>query len=145
MIQHGGRAMTDWLIGFAAAGAVFLALDVLWLSFVATAVYRPLLRDVLAADVHFGAAALFYLVYLAGVLVLAVAPAVQNGSLATACALGAVLGFVAYGTYDLTNAATLKVWPATVVALDMAWGTVLTAATAGAAYLAITAFGARGG
>jgi len=144
MFEHGGMTMTNWLVGYGAAGAVFLALDAAWLSVVAPAVYRPALGELLAERVHFGAAALFYLVYVAGVLVLAVQPALQNASFATACALGATLGFVAYATYDLTNAATLKTWPVKIVVIDVAWGTVLTAATAAAGYLAIGAMSARG-
>ena len=78
-------------------------------------------------------------------LILAVAPAVERGSLTWAFLLGAVLGLVAYATYDLSNAATLKHWPVKIVVMDVAWGALLTAATSAAAYLAITAFGSRAG
>ncbi|MBI1210699.1 MAG: DUF2177 family protein [Alphaproteobacteria bacterium] len=135
--------MTTWLIGYAAASVVFLALDLFWLGFVAQSVYRPALDTLLRERVRLGPAVLFYLVYVGGVLALAVAPAVEHASFVTACLLGAVLGLVAYATYDFTNAATLKMWPAKVVFVDLAWGVFLTAVTSATAYLAITAMGPR--
>jgi uncharacterized membrane protein len=83
-----------------------------------------------------GVAFLFYLLYVVGIVVFAVLPGLREENWRTAAMLGALLGLVAYGTYDLTNLATLKGWPMTVTIVDMAWGVVLTAASATAGYFA---------
>jgi uncharacterized membrane protein len=84
------------------------------------------------------AAVAFYLVYIAGVLVFALRPALASGDWRTAVLFGALFGFFAYATYDLTNLATLRVWSLPVSLIDMAWGTVLTGVAAGAgAYAAL--------
>jgi uncharacterized membrane protein len=130
-----------WLVGYGVAGIVMLALDFAWLSVVAPAVYRPEIGVMLAERINLAAAALFYLVYVAGVVVLAAQPGVKAQSVLTACAYGATLGLVAYATYDLTNLATLKVWSVKVAVIDIAWGAVMTAVVSAAAYLAMTAVG----
>jgi uncharacterized membrane protein len=104
------RQMTNWLIGYIAALAVFLVLDMLWLGYIANSVYRAALDGLMLEQIRMVPAVLFYVIYVAGVLVLAVSPAVERGSLMTAYLFGAVLGLVAYATYDLSNAATLKSW-----------------------------------
>lgn len=83
---------------------------------------------------NLGIALVFYLVYIVGVVVLAVNPALEKGQWTTAILYGGLLGFVAYGTYDITNLATLKSWPNIVAIVDMVWGTVLTASVATIAY-----------
>ncbi|MFM9864449.1 MAG: DUF2177 family protein [Micropepsaceae bacterium] len=125
-----------WLLAYGATALVFAALDFVWLTQMGEAVYRPALQELMAPDVNYPAAVVFYVVYIACVVFLAVRPAVQARSLATAFVNGAVLGLCAYATYDLTNMATLKVWPMHVAALDVGWGTVLTAIAAAAGYLA---------
>jgi uncharacterized membrane protein len=132
--------MREWLIGYAAAGAVFLVLDLIWLSTVGRALYWPTLGPLLAERVNVPAAVAFYLIYVAGIVVLAVQPGLKAQSLGAACATGAALGLMAYATYDLTNLATLKTWSVKVALVDMAWGSVLTAVAAGAGYLAMTAW-----
>ena len=79
-------------------------------------------------------AAIFYVMYSAVVVLLASAPAFRSGSLQDALLLGAILGFAAYGTYDITNMATLKNWPVVMSVVDMAWGTALTAAASAVGY-----------
>lgn len=132
--------MREWLIGYAAAGAVFLVLDLIWLGTVGRAVYTPALAPVLSEKVFMPAAIAFYVIYIAGILFLAVQPGLKAQSLMVACATGAALGLIAYATYDLTNLATLKTWSVKVAILDIAWGSFLTAVAAGAAYLAMTAW-----
>jgi len=129
--------MRDWIIGYAAAGVVFLVLDLIWLSTVGRALYWPALGSIFSERVNIPAAAAFYLLYLLGILVLAVQPGLRAQSLLTACGMGAMLGLIAYATYDLTNLATLKTWSVKVAIVDMAWGSILTAIAAGAAYLAM--------
>jgi uncharacterized membrane protein len=123
---------------YVAALVGFLAVDMLWLGVVARGFYRRHLGFLFADQVNWWAAFSFYLLFVAGVLVFAVAPALQAGSLSRALLLGGLLGLLTYGTYDLTNLATVKSWPPVVTLVDMAWGTVLTAAVSGIGYLAGT-------
>lgn len=123
----------QFIVAYASTGLVFLALDALWLGFMASRVYRPLIGDLMAEQPNWPPAVLFYLLYVTGAVVFAVQPALASGRWTTALMLGAFLGLVAYGTYDLTNHATLRNWPAAMTAIDLAWGTFATAmaATAG--------------
>jgi len=130
-----------WLAGYGAAGVAMLVLDLAWLSIVAPAVYRPEIGAVLAERINLVAAALFYIVYVAGVVVLAAQPGVKAQSVLAACAYGAMLGLVAYATYDLTNLATLKVWSVKVAVIDIAWGAAMTSIASATAYFAMTAVG----
>ncbi|MGD2218013.1 MAG: DUF2177 family protein [Gemmatimonadales bacterium] len=113
----------------------FLILDFAWLGVVARGFYRQQLGHLLSPDVRWSAAGVFYLIFVAGVVVFAVLPAVERGSLVRALLLGGFLGLVAYAAYDLTNLATLRGFPALVAVVDMVWGTVLTAAVAALGYL----------
>jgi uncharacterized membrane protein len=123
-----------YLLAYAATAVIFFAIDFIWLSN-AVGFYRERLGDLLLEKPNLGYAAGFYLLYVVGVVVLAVVPALNGGSWVNAAIAGAVLGLVAYGTYDMTNLSTLKNWSLTVSLVDMAWGTVLTAASATGGYL----------
>jgi uncharacterized membrane protein len=114
---------------------VFFALDLTWLGVVARDFYRAQLGPLLRPDVLWPAALAFYAVYIAGILVFAVQPALQAESLVRAVALGAFFGFVAYATFDLTALALLRGFPGAMVVVDLAWGTVLTGSVAAAGYL----------
>lgn len=114
----------------------FFAIDLVWLGIVARPFYQQHLGPMLRPDVRWGAAILFYLLFLAGILVFAVLPGVERGSLWRAVALGAFFGLVAYATYDLTSLALVKGFPDIVAVVDMAWGTVLSATIAAAGYAA---------
>ena len=120
--------MTRYLILYAACAAIFFPLDFIWLSLTAKNLYRRELGDLLLEQPNLLIAAGFYLAYIAGVVILVAAPA--DGDLVKALLTGAVLGFVAYGTYDLTNLSTLRGFTPTIAVIDMAWGTILTATTA---------------
>ncbi len=113
---------------------VFFAVDMLWLGVVAKSFYQNKLAAFLG-PVNWTAAIIFYLLYIVGILVFAVLPAVSAGSLVRAITLGAFFGFVAYATYDLTNLATLKNWPLSVTIVDMLWGAVLTGTVAAGSYM----------
>jgi uncharacterized membrane protein len=109
--------------------ATLLALDAIWLGLVARGLYARELGHLLAPSVRWGAALAFYLLYVAGLLTLVVMP--NRGATAGAVAWrGALFGLVAYATYDLTNLATIAGWPVSVTVVDLAWGAVITAATA---------------
>jgi uncharacterized membrane protein len=97
--------------------------------------YNPQLGVLMRDKPNLAVALVFYLVYVVGVLVLAVIPGVDAGSLGKAILFGALLGLVAYGTYDFTNLATVRGFPAIVAAVDVVWGTVLTGTVAAAGYM----------
>jgi len=113
---------------------VFLAIDMVWLGVLAKGFYQRHLGDLLRPDVRWGAALLFYLIFVGGVLLFAVLPALERVSFRHAVLLGGLFGMIAYATYDLTNLATLRGFPPIVAVVDMAWGFVLTAIVAGAGY-----------
>jgi uncharacterized membrane protein len=122
---------------------VFLILDALWLGVVARGFYREQFGDLMRPDVRWGAALLFYLLFIAAVLVFVVTPALDRGSLVYAIGMGAFFGLVAYATYDLTNLAVLRGFSVTIAVVDMAWGAVVTAGTSAAAFLLAGKFGVR--
>lgn len=113
----------------------FLAIDGLWLGFVARNLYRKYLGFLMTPNTVWAAAVLFYLLYIVGVLVFAVLPGLDAGSIGKAALLGALFGLIAYATYDLTNLATIKDWPVLVTVIDLIWGTALSAAVATIGYL----------
>ncbi|WJH40348.1 DUF2177 family protein [Aliirhizobium terrae] len=123
-----------YVIAYVATTVAFLGLDFLWLGTVATGFYKSRLGDMLLNQPNFVAAGVFYLFYVAGIVYFAVQPALVSGNWTTAAIAGAILGFIAYGTYDMTNLATLKNWSPAVSAVDMAWGTVLTSFSAVVGY-----------
>ena len=112
----------------------FLVIDLLWLGVVARPFYRAQLGPLMRENVNWTAALAFYLIYVAGIVILVVEPAVERESLVHALALGAVLGLVAYAAFDLTSLATLQGFPWAMAIVDLLWGTVLTAAVSGITY-----------
>ena len=129
------RHLLTYLGTFLAVGV----LDALWLGVIARSWYAQGLGHLMSERPFWPAAAGFYLLYPVGLLVFAVLP--SGGDLARALALGAAAGLFAYGTYDLTNAATLRRWPANLVVIDLMCGVVLTALAATAGFVAGRAVG----
>ena len=121
------------LIAYLSTVIVFLGIDFIWLTLTVNMVYKPRLGGLLMDKPNLPVALAFYLVYVIGIVVFAVMPAIEQGNWTRALWGGALFGFMAYATYDLTNLATLAGWSTTVSIIDMIWGTVLTgiAATAG--------------
>lgn len=128
--------MARYLVAYLAAAAVMAALDLAWLSYAVKAFFEPAVGGLLAEKTNNTAAVLFYLLYVGGILLFAVTPALRGGGLTTALLMGAAFGFFAYMTYDLTNMATLKGWPGWLAAMDISWGTLVTALAAAAGYFA---------
>ena len=114
--------------------AAFFAIDLVWLGVVAQGFYQKHLGAILREDVVWPAAAGFYLLYIAAVLVFAVLPGLAEGSLGRAVLLGGFFGLVAYATFDLTGMALIQGFNWTVVVVDLVWGTVLTGSVAAAGY-----------
>jgi len=127
----------QYLAAYIATAVVFLFIDYLWLAHIAKNFYSSRLGHLLADNPNLGVAAVFYAVYVIGVVIFAVAPALQSGTWKTALIYGALFGFFCYATYDMTNLATLKNWPVTVVVVDVIWGTVLTGTSAVLGYLIV--------
>lgn len=121
---------------YAATTAVFFALDITWLGFVAKGIYQRQMGHLLAENTRWGAAIAFYLIYVAAIVILCVLPAVEKQSVMRALALGAVFGLAAYAAFDLTSLALIKGFPGGIVPLDLAWGVVLTASVSAAGYYA---------
>lgn len=129
--------MSDFIIRFVVAGALFAIIDGIWLSFVANKFYRSQIGPLLLDKPNLPAAIAFYLVFLVGLVVFVINPAIQSNDWKVALGLGALFGFVTYATYDLTNLATLKGYPLTLTLVDLAWGTVLTASVSAAAFFVL--------
>lgn len=122
--------MKIYLIAYFAAVVAFIIIDGLWLGIVARNLYASHMGDLLRKDFLVGPAAAFYLVYAAGLVFLAVRPMQPELSLLNVAAYGAIIGFLAYGTYDMTNLSTLRDWPVLISVVDLIWGTVLSASVA---------------
>jgi uncharacterized membrane protein len=127
--------MKQFVVSYLATGIIFLILDAIWLSLMGPTFYRAMLGDKMLETFSLAPAVVFYLIYLAGVLVFAVYPALASGNWATAAVYGAFFGFCAYATYDLTNQATLKDWPVLLTVADLAWGTFVSGVSATLGYL----------
>ena len=119
---------------YLATTVVFFTIDMVWLGFVASSFYKSQIGSLLKSSPNWTAAVIFYLLFLVGLLIFVVYPAIATGEWQHALIYGALFGFFTYATYDLTNLATLKDWPLLVSIVDMAWGTVLSATVATASF-----------
>jgi len=115
----------EFLKSYLIAFVIFLLVDIIWLSVVASKFYKKHLGYLMKEKPNYIAALVFYLVYIAGLVYLVILPAIQSGVITDAILGGLVFGFVAYATYDLTNLATIKEWPMLVTVVDLAWGSSL--------------------
>ena len=109
------------LVTFLVAFAVFMIIDLIWLGVIAAPFYRNQIGFLMAKKVNWGAAVLFYLIFIAGMVIFVIEPALQAQSFTSALVMGALFGLVTYATYDLTNFATLEGWPLTLVIVDIVW------------------------
>jgi uncharacterized membrane protein len=116
--------------------AVFFAVDLVWLSTATSRIYKPMLGDLLAEQPKLGVAGVFYLLYVVGIVALAVIPGLREGNVVGALWRGALFGLLAYATYDLTNLATIRNWPWQISAIDLVWGTTVNSIVAVAGYFA---------
>jgi uncharacterized membrane protein len=113
---------------------VFFAIDMVWLGVIAKNLYQKQIGHLLSPTVNWPPAVIFYLVYIFGIVYFAVLPGIEKDSLKTVLINAALFGTIAYATYDLTNLATLKDWPTTIVYIDLLWGATLTSLVATASY-----------
>ena len=126
--------MLAYAVAWLSTAIVFASIDALWVKLMTARLYRPLMGQHLAEHFNYAAAAAFYLLYVTGLVILVIAPAMEKRSLARAMIYGALLGLVAYGAYDLTNQASLRGWDMRLTLADMAWGAFASALAASAAY-----------
>lgn len=117
--------MLPFLKLYGIAFVFFLIIDLVWLGLIAKNLYQRQLGHLMADQVNWIAAIVFYLLFIIGLVYFAILPAVNDGQWVKALLLGAFFGFITYATYDLTNLATLKDWPIQITIIDLAWGTFL--------------------
>jgi uncharacterized membrane protein len=125
-----GKAVVIYLITL----PIFFVVDLVWLGVVARDLYQQKLAHVMKPQINWGAAIAFYLIFIVGIVIFAIRPALEVQSAARALAWGALFGFFTYATYDLTNLATIRDWPLIVTVVDLVWGTVLCATVAWVGY-----------
>jgi uncharacterized membrane protein len=123
---------------FAIALPVFFTIDMLWLGIIAKDFYAKQIGGLMKPNINWTAAIIFYLIFIAGLVVFVITPAVIKNSWSHAVLMGALFGFVCYATYDLTNLAVAKDWPVFVTIIDLIWGAVLAASVSVITYLIAT-------
>ncbi len=129
----------ELLIKLLAVGGIMGLLDYLWLGFIAKKLYYAEMGKLLLDKPNMGAALVFYFIYVVGVIVFVLNPALAKDSWLYALGMGALFGLVAYATYDLTNLATMKDFPLKIVIIDLLWGMLITAMVAVGAYFIVKA------
>ena len=125
---------------YAIAFPVFIAFDMLWIGLVAMNFYQKQIGFLMKSNISWLAAIAFYLIFIAGLVLFVIMPAVEKGSWVRALFFGAFFGFVAYATYDLTNLATLKNWPIAVTIADILWGMILSGSVSVLTYFIASKF-----
>ena len=115
---------------------VFFAVDMLWLGVISATFYKKHLGYLMAPDVNWAAALVFYCLFILGILVFVVIPGLTDNALPMMLVKAALFGLITYATYDLTNLATVKDWPMIITLVDLAWGMILTTLVSLAGYFA---------
>jgi uncharacterized membrane protein len=126
---------TKTLLVYLITVPIFFIIDLVWLGVVAKGFYQKHLGYLMRPQINWAAAILFYLLFIIGIVLFAVRPALELQSPMRALVYGALFGFFAYATYDLTNLATVRDWPVIVTVIDLIWGTVLCGAVALGSYV----------
>jgi len=129
-----------YIILYGITTIIFFSIDLIWLGAIAKNLYREKLGFIMSEEINWTAAIVFYLIYIAGILYFAVVPSLNNADWHIALLNGAILGFLCYATYDLTNMATIAKWPLQIVIIDILWGTVLTGSVAVGSHLIVSRF-----
>ena len=128
--------MKPVVVAYITTLVVFLGLDFIWLTVMTPRLYQPDIGPLMAAQPNMVAAILFYGLFIVGLVVFAILPALERGGLRRAASLAALFGLLAYATYDLTNLATLRGFTVRLTVADMIWGAVVSAVAASAGYAA---------
>ena len=130
----------EWAGTYFSTLLAFLVIDFLWLGVLARDFYHRCLAGFLSEEINWAAAFLFYAIFILGMMVFVIHPALAHNSLLRATLLGMLYGLVTYATYDLTNLALLKEWPLNIVIVDIAWGTALNGIVASIGFWIATRF-----
>ncbi len=126
--------MSIFLKTYCIALTIFFGMDMVWLGFLAKNFYRNQIGFLMTTEINWVAGLSFYLLYIVGLVVFVIGPAIEKKSWMHALFRGALFGLITYATYDLSNLATLKDWPLGVTLVDIAWGVALCASVATASY-----------
>lgn len=129
-----------YIAAYFAAAVVFCVMDFIWLTLVAKNFYQSHMGELMAVEVRIVPAIIFYVLYLAGLVLFAISPALREQNWLMAVGLGLALGVIAYGSYDLTNMATLRDWSLSLTLVDIAWGAFISAVSALAGFYAARMF-----
>lgn len=129
-----------WLAYFAVTFVVFIGIDLVWLGFVAKNIYSKYLGYLMAPNVNWLAAMVFYVIFIIGILYFVIAPSLVDRDFTQLVIRAMLFGFITYATYDLTNLATVRDWPITITIIDLIWGTTLSTSVSVISYLIITNF-----
>ena len=129
-----------WLAYFAVTFVVFMGIDLVWLGFVAKNIYSKYLGYLMAPNVNWLAALVFYVIFIIGILYFVIAPSLVDRDFSQLVIRAMLFGFMTYATYDLTNLATVRDWPITITIIDLIWGTTLSTSVSVISYLIITNF-----
>lgn len=129
-----------YVAAYVGALIVFCVLDYIWLTKIAKDFYQMQMGDLMSIQVKMIPAVIFYLLYLLGLVVFAISPALKEQSWVVAMSLGLLLGLIAYASYDLTNMATLKEWSISLTVVDIAWGAFVSAMAAVGGFFAARVF-----
>lgn len=119
---------------------VFFLVDIIWLGFISKNIYNKYLGHILAPNINWTAALIFYFLFIGGLVFFVINPAIAKDSLKYAIMAGAFFGLITYSTYDLTNLSTLKDWPINITIIDIVWGTILNSATSGITFMVFSKF-----
>jgi uncharacterized membrane protein len=117
--------MADLIKIYGVAFIAFIAIDLIWLGVIASDIYRKYLGYIMRPSPNWGAAIVFYAIYLAGLVFFVINPAIEKQSWKFALFAGMFFGLITYATYDLTNLATIRDWPLFITVIDLIWGTAL--------------------
>ncbi len=120
---------------------IFFAIDMVWLGLISKNFYQKNIGFLMTQNVNWVAALIFYLLFITGLVIFVITPALENNSWLMALSLGALFGLITYATYDLSNLATLKNWPLLVTIVDLMWGTFVSSAVSVFSYLVAKKFG----
>jgi uncharacterized membrane protein len=133
--------MSKYLAAYGATAVVMIAIDLVWLGLIAKPLYQNGIGHLMADKPNIPVAVVFYLLYALGLMIFAVVPQQSAAGWSRALMIGALFGFFAYATYDLTNLSTLKGWPLSLTLMDIAWGTLVSGVSSAVGKLALDRIG----
>lgn len=130
-----------WLLYYGITLTVFMVIDLIWLGFIAKDLYAKYLGYLMADNVNWLAAVVFYLIFIGGVCYFVLYPSLMDKNMTNLIIRAALFGFMTYATYDLTNLATIKEWPINITIIDLIWGTTLSTSVSLISYFIINLLG----